>query len=261
MAVESEKAEGAAAPEGAPERSQLRRLGNKRIRRRLLNRFGRIFGTYVLSSLTRRIVAINLVGLVALGTAHPDQLLLNANAQSGDVLILGKPLGIGIYSAALKREILTPAHYEEMIASTTRLNTPGTDISAMEGVHAATDVTGFGLLGHLGAMARESAVTARVESARVPAIDERVLGLIEEGCVPGGTRANLAAAASTFQGDGVSETMRILLADAQTSGGLLLAVPPGNLEDVLRILGDEGAPCAEVIGEMVEQGDCAIEVR
>ena len=202
-----------------------------------------------------------LYGLSVTGLAHPDRLITNSGAATGDLLVLTKPLGTGILATATKQGIDLGDLAPRLTELKATLNTPGAVLAKAGLVRGGTDVTGFGLLGHLGAMARESAVTARVESARVPAIDERVLGLIEEGCVPGGTRANLAAAASTFQGDGVSETMRILLADAQTSGGLLLAVPPGNLEDVLRILGDEGAPCAEVIGEMVEQGDCAIEVR
>ena len=140
------------------------------------------------------------------------------------------------------------------------LNTPGAALAKAGLVRGGTDVTGFGLLGHLGAMARESGVTARVESANVPAIDGRVLELIEAGCVPGGTRANLAAAATASFSESVPESLRLLLADAQTSGGLLLAVAPGNLEEVLRVLRDAGAPCAEVIGEMAGQGDDLIEV-
>ena len=111
------------------------------------------------------------------------------------------------------------------------------------------------------AMARESGVTALLRSGQVPAIDPRVLELIDEGCVPGGTRANLKAATTTSFAEDVPESMRLLLADAQTSGGLLLAVPPANLDQVLALLGEEGAPCAEVIGEMSEPGPNAIEVH
>jgi selenide,water dikinase len=141
------------------------------------------------------------------------------------------------------------------------LNTPGAGLARAGLVKGGTDVTGFGMLGHLGSLARESGVTALLRSGQVPAIDPRVLELIDEGCVPGGTRANLKAATTTSFAEDVPESMRLLLADAQTSGGLLLAVPPANLDQVLALLGEEGAPCAEVIGEMSEPGPNAIEVH
>ena len=141
------------------------------------------------------------------------------------------------------------------------LNTPGAALAKAGLVKGGTDVTGFGLLGHLGSMARESGVTAILHSGQVPAIDPRVLELIEEGCVPGGTRANLKAATTSSFAESVPDSMRLLLADAQTSGGLLLAVPPANLEQVLAVLEEEDAPCAEVIGEITGQGVNAIEVH
>jgi selenide,water dikinase len=122
-------------------------------------------------------------------------------------------------------------------------------------------VPGFGLLGHLGAVARESGATARLDSKKVPAIDARVLELIDEGCVPGGTKANLLAAHQTTRfAATVPDSMRLLLADAQTSGGLLLAVAPANLEEVLQVLAEEKAPCAVVIGEIIASTGIAIEV-
>ena len=199
-------------------------------------------------------------GLVAMGLVHPDKVRANSAAQAGDVLVLGKPLGIGILGAAANKDELDPDGYRQMVDTATRLNRVGARLSEVDGVHAMTDVTGFGLLGHLGAMARESGVTACLDQAKIPAIDPRVLELIDQGCVPGGTKKNLAAATCTCFADDVPEAMRLLLADAQTSGGLLLAVAPAHLDEVLRILSDEGTPCAEVIGTMAEKGPCEIEV-
>lgn len=202
-----------------------------------------------------------LYGLSVTGLVHPDRLITNAGASVGDVLVLTKPIGTGILSTATKRGIDLGELGDRSIALMATLNTPGAVLGERGLVKGGTDVTGFGLLGHLGAVARESGVTARINHAKVPAIDPRVLELIEGGCVPGGTKANLEAARETTHfADTVPDAVRLLLADAQTSGGLLLSVAPANLDDVLQVLRDESAPCAEVIGEMVEQGENAIEV-
>lgn len=200
-------------------------------------------------------------GLSVTGLVHPDRMVTNAGAKPGDVLVLTKPLGTGIISTAVKRGIEVGALEEESIRLMGTLNTPGTVVAERGLVRAGTDVTGFGFLGHLGGMVRESGVTARIDHGKVPVIGEQVLQLIEDGCVPGGTRANLAAAMEwTRFGNEVPEAHQVLLADAQTSGGLLLAVPGGNLEDVLEILATENAPCAAVVGEITEQGEFGIEV-
>ena len=202
-----------------------------------------------------------LYGLSVTGLVHPDRLITNAGASVGDVLVLTKPIGTGILSTATKRGIDLGELGDRSIALMATLNTPGAVLGERGLVKGGTDVTGFGLLGHLGAVARESGVTARIDHAKVPAIDPRVLELIEEGCVPGGTKANLEAARETTHfADTVPDAVRLLLADAQTSGGLLLSVAPANLDDVLQVLRDESAPCAKVIGEMVAQGENAIEV-
>ena len=199
-----------------------------------------------------------LYGLSVTGLVHPDRLITNSGAAAGDLLVLTKPLGTGILSTATKRGIELGAAGLRAIELMAVLNTPGAALAKAGLVRGGTDVTGFGLLGHLGAMARASGVTARIDSGKVPVLDDCVLKLIAEGCVPGGTQANLVAVDCVA--DGVSEERMILLADAQTSGGLLLAVSPGNLPEVLRILDEEGAPCAEVIGELIEQEARLIEV-
>ncbi len=202
-----------------------------------------------------------LYGLSVTGLVHPDRLITNAGVEAGDLLVLTKPLGTGIISTAIKRGIEIGELGNRSIELMATLNTPGATLAERGLVKGGTDVTGFGLLGHLAAMARESGVTARLDHTTVPAIADRVLALIEDGCVPGGTRANLLAAAETSRfAASVPEAMHLLLADAQTSGGLLLAVPPAGLDEVLKVLRDEDAPCAEVIGEVVEQGEVAVEV-
>lgn len=201
-----------------------------------------------------------LYGLSVTGLVHPDRLITNSGAAVGDLLVLTKPLGTGILSTATKRGIDIGALADRSIELMATLNTPGAPLAQAGLVKGGTDVTGFGLLGHLAAVARESGVTARVDQNKVPAIDPRVLELIDSGCVPGGTKANLKAATTTRFAENVPNAMRILLADAQTSGGLLLCVPPANLEQVFEILRRENAPCAEVIGEMEEEGEFAIEV-
>ena len=184
------------------------------------------------------------------GLVHPGQLITNSGAAAGDVLVLTKPLGTGILSTATKRGVEIGDLADRSVRLMSTLNTPGAALAKAGLVKGGTDVTGFGLLGHLGAMARESGVTAILHSGQVPAIDPRVL-----------ERANLKAATTSSFAEGVPDSMRLLLADAQTSGGLLLAVPHANLEQVLAVLEEEDAPCAEVIGEITGQGVNAIEVH
>ncbi|MBQ63943.1 MAG: selenide, water dikinase SelD [Euryarchaeota archaeon] len=201
-----------------------------------------------------------LYGLSVTGLVHPDQLITNAGAAAGALLILTKPLGTGILSTATKRGMDIGSLSDRSIALMTTLNAPGADLAKAGLVRGGTDVTGFGLLGHLGAVARESGLTAVVRSKQVPSIDDKVLSLIDEGCVPGGTKSNLEAASNTSFAAGIPDSLKLLLADAQTSGGLLLSVPPESLDQALSLLKEKGAPCAEVIGEMKPRNDHDIEV-
>ena len=201
-----------------------------------------------------------LYGLSVTGLVHPDQLITNAGAAAGDLLILTKPLGTGILSTATKRGMDIGSLSDRSIALMTTLNAPGADLAKAGLVRGGTDVTGFGRLGHLGAVARESGLTAVVRSKQVPSIDDKVLSLIDEGCVPGGTKSNLEAASNTSFAAGIPDSLKLLLADAQTSGGLLLSVPPESLDQALSLLKEKGAPCAEVIGEMKPRNDHDIEV-
>ena len=198
-------------------------------------------------------------GLVVLGLVHPSRIKRNADAKAGDKLILGKPLGVGILSAALKKGQLDGAGYAAMIAATTQLNKPGMALSALPGVHAITDVTGFGLLGHLLEVARGSKLKATINMAHISLLPN-VLQLAESGHVTGasarnwdgyGQDVNLSASITSVQ--------KALLTDPQTSGGLLVSCSPSAVDKVLAIFRQEGFADAAVIGEMTE-GKTQIEV-
>ncbi|MBL8538814.1 MAG: selenide, water dikinase SelD [Betaproteobacteria bacterium] len=188
-------------------------------------------------------------GLVALGLVHPSRVKTNSGARAGDVLILGKPLGVGIYSAALKKDALDAAGYAEMIAGTTKLNTPGRRLSEMDAVHALTDVTGFGLLGHLREICRGSGLSARVEFARLPLLPG-VESLAAQGYVTGASGRNWAGYGSDVSLQGVSDVQKALLTDPQTSGGLLVACAADAVEAVMSMFREEGFGRAAVIGEL-----------
>jgi len=187
------------------------------------------------------------VGLVAFGEAHPGQLLTNRQARAGDVLVLTKPLGTGILSTALKRGLIGEAEMAEAIASMTTLNEGAMRAALSHGVRAATDVTGFGLLGHLGNILRESAVGARIQMNRLPILP-RARELANSGVVSGGTRRNLEAASGVTWETGITDTDRLLATDAQTSGGLLLAVPAADVDSLVHALERENTPARSVIG-------------
>ena len=176
-------------------------------------------------------------GMAVTGTIHPDRVVTNAGARPGDVLVLTKPLGTGILTTAHKRGEIDDDGLCEAIGWMTTLNDDAARAMLAAGAHAATDVTGFGLLGHAGEMARGSGVRIVIDASAVPLM-ERVLALIARDCVPGGTRTNAAthAAFTTFAG-GVSEALRIALSDAQTSGGLLVALPVENATQLGTIIG------------------------
>jgi len=187
-------------------------------------------------------------GLVAMGLVHPDRVKRNADARVGDRLILGKPLGVGILSAALKKEKLSEQGYARMISVTTQLNTPGPELADLEGVHAMTDITGFGLAGHGLEMARGAACTVDIDWSQVPLI-ESVRELVEQGMVTGASGRNWAAYGSQVAlGAALTATEQALLSDPQTSGGLLVSCAPEAVEAVLAIFRRHGFEEAAEIG-------------
>ena len=199
-------------------------------------------------------------GLMVMGLAHPRQIRRNDSARAGDVIVLGKPLGVGIQSAALKKEALDADGYAHLIATTTRLNTPGKRLAQLDGVHALTDVTGFGLLGHLLELCRGSRLRAQIDFSRVPLLDG-VLDLARQGMVTGASGRNWASyGAEVVLSAELDPLARALLTDPQTSGGLLVACAPDAVDAVLRIFRDEGFPQAAVIGRL-QRGTVGIEVR
>jgi selenide,water dikinase len=187
-------------------------------------------------------------GLVALGLVHPKRIKRNADAQPGDLLVLGKPLGVGVMSAALKKGELGRAGYAQLIATTTKLNTPGPDLAALPGVHALTDVTGFGLAGHSLEMARGAHCEVRLDWPAVPLM-AGVRTLAAQGFVTGASGRNWAGYGSdvTLPAAFAAED-QALLTDPQTSGGLLVSCAPSALDEVLAIFRRHGFEQAAVIG-------------
>jgi selenide,water dikinase len=191
-------------------------------------------------------------GLVALGLVHPDHVLTNRGARAGDVLILTKGLGVGIFSAALKQERLGADGYSAMIASTTRLNTIGAELSGMDGVHAVTDVTGFGLAGHALEMARGSGLAIEIDTAALPLLDG-VEALARDGVRTGASARNLDSYGEFLHLPQDYEAFRRdILTDPQTSGGLLISVAAERAEAVLALARDAGFHQASVIGRVVD---------
>ncbi len=198
-------------------------------------------------------------GLVAIGLVDPRNLKRNAGAKPGDKLILGKPLGVGIYSAALKKGKLDDAGYRAMIESTTRLNTPGTLLGTVPEVHALTDVTGFGLLGHLLEIAKGSNVAARVDWNALPLLPN-TLDLAREGIMTGASARNWSGYGNRVSlASTLGEAHKAVLTDPQTSGGLLVACAPEACNEVLSIFQAEGFADAAVIGE-VDAGEARVSV-
>jgi selenide,water dikinase len=198
-------------------------------------------------------------GLVALGLVHPDRVKRNDRARAGDVLVLGKPLGVGILSAVLKKGQLSADGYAQMIAATTKLNTPGMRLSAMERVHALTDVTGFGLAGHLLEICRGSKLAATVRFADLPLIAE-AREWAEQGVATGASDRNW----TSYGGDvrmraDAPAWQRKLVTDPQTSGGLLVACAPDAVDEVLAAFRQDGFDDARVIGALAE-GPAAVSV-
>ena len=188
-------------------------------------------------------------GLVALGLLHPAKVKKNSGAKAGDILILGKPLGVGVYSAALKKGALDTASYAQMIASTTQLNTPGRKFADMPDVHAMTDVTGFGLLGHLNEIALGSGLAATIDLNSVPWLPG-VEELAARGYITGASNRNWAGYGEHVTLNNVSDTTKALLTDPQTSGGLLVTCAPRAVDDVLAVFRAEGFDRAAAIGSL-----------
>ncbi len=189
-------------------------------------------------------------GLVALGLVHPSRVRRNSDAKAGDVLILGKPIGVGVLSAALKKNELSAAGYAEMITTTTKLNTPGPELAALEGVHALTDVTGFGLAGHALELARGARQPVRIDWLRVPLLSG-VRELALQGTVTGASGRNWAGYSQDVSlATGFAPADQALLTDPQTSGGLLVSCAPGVADEVLAIFRRHGFGGATVIGDV-----------
>jgi selenide,water dikinase len=199
-------------------------------------------------------------GLVVLGLVHPSKVKRNADAKAGDVLVLGKPLGVGVLSAALKKDALGPEGYAAMIENTTKLNKPGKALSEMAGVHALTDVTGFGLLGHLLELARGAKLTAQLQMSTIPLLPG-VEQLAQDGFFTGASGRNWEAYGSDVTlAPAISAAQQALLTDPQTSGGLLVSCDPASVQEVLALFAREGFGSAAVIGQM-QAGAARVDVQ
>jgi selenide,water dikinase len=190
-------------------------------------------------------------GMVVIGEVHPNRVTTLATAQVGDVLVLTKPIGTGVLTTALKRDLASAADLQDAVASMATLNAGAARAMLACGAHAATDVTGFGLLGHLRNMLAASGVSAEIDAAAVPLLP-KAAELAAQGSVPGGTKRNRDALGEHVRFDpAVLEPMRVLLFDAQTSGGLLIAVPQDRAEGLIAALKKEATPAAARIGRIV----------
>jgi selenide,water dikinase len=199
-------------------------------------------------------------GLVGVGVAHPDHIKRNDRAQEGDVLILGKPLGVGILSAALKKGDLSAEGYRQMVDTAAQLNRVGATLGGMSSVHAMTDVTGFALLGHLLEVCRGSKLGARVDFSQLPILSE-ALRLAEQGYATGAADRNWNSYGEEVDlPQGFPEWQRKLLCDPQTSGGLLVACAVDEADKVLATFREQGFAAASVVGKMVA-GAARVEIE
>jgi selenide,water dikinase len=189
-------------------------------------------------------------GLAVTGIVSPKNILTNAKAKPGDLLVLTKPLGTGIATTGIKRGLTSRKLSALVIKLMSQVNAVGAELAERGLVRAATDITGFGLLGHLASLCRASSVSAEVTAGAVPAISDEIFDLIARDCVPGGTRQNLKTAHALMAWGKTSPEQKLLLTDAQTSGGLLLSVAPRRLDAVLQLLAECKTPCRAVIGRI-----------
>jgi selenide, water dikinase len=192
-------------------------------------------------------------GLAVTGFVHPDRVVTNATARPGDRLVLTKPLGMGVITTGIKQERTSRATIDEAIRIMATLNRAAAQAMTAVGVSAATDITGFGLLGHLHEMTRAAKVSAHLRLRDVPILEE-AWALARERVIPGGTHRNRAALEGIVAWEGIDEDGQVLLCDAQTSGGLLMAVPEGRVDRMLGALRTEGVPVAAVVGEITGPG-------
>lgn len=199
-------------------------------------------------------------GLSVTGMVSPKRMITNADARPGDLLVLTKPLGTGIITTGIKRGLTAAALTRQAVNCMRQLNTAGTEVAERGLVRAGTDVTGFGLLGHLASLCRASRVGAEIRAGDVPVIGKAVWDLIAGDCIPGGSRNNLETVNPIVDWAGATDAQMILLADAQTSGGLLLCVAPRRLDAVLRILKKHRTACAVVIGRIVRSAKPRIRI-
>ncbi len=199
-------------------------------------------------------------GLAVIGTARAEHIRRNADAKPGDAIILTKPLGVGIYSAAIKKAVLPAGGYPDMIATTTLLNRIGATLAKHESVHAMTDVTGFGLLGHGLEMARGSQATLVLDIKALPFLKEAA-ALAQQGCVTGASHRNWASYGDNVSlPNGLADWQQHLLTDPQTSGGLLVSCAPDHAQDILRTIQNDGCSSARIIGR-VETGPPIVRIE
>jgi len=200
-------------------------------------------------------------GLAVIGVVHPDRIITNAGAREGDVLILTKPLGTGIILAGHRLKMTTQEQLEEAKRLMMRLNNDGARLMQKYGVRSATDVTGFGLAGHALKMARGSGVTIKLNMSAVPMADG-TYSLAEQGCIPGAAFRNLDyTERETLFAEGLDYSLKMIAHDAQTSGGLLMAVAQAKAGELLSELQASGHPEAAVIGVVEAKGDAALVLR
>ena len=199
-------------------------------------------------------------GLAVTGAVHPDRVMTNNSPRLGDRLVLTKPLGSGVLTTAIKKGLLPPAGIEQVVEIMASLNAPAATAMGEVGAHACTDVTGFGLIGHLRGMLRDTGLGARISLAGVPVMPG-VWDLTRQGVHPGGTRRNLDhfGAQVRFGGDLPAETP-LVLGDPQTSGGLLIAVAPDRADDLIAALRQNGVGDAASIGEVIEDPAEVVDV-
>ena len=192
-------------------------------------------------------------GLAVTGVVDLRNILTNASARAGDLLVLTKPLGTGIATTAIKLGFASRGLERRVIALMSQTNSVGAELAERKLVRAATDITGFGLLGHLANMCRASKVSAEIFPKRVPVISDEIFELIERDSIPGGTYDNLKAAAKNTDLRSATRIERILLADAQTSGGLLLCVSESRFAKVAQALKAARTPCGAIIGRITRR--------